>query len=133
MVHRYIKELADRIHSIEGKLGAGANADALESTPRSSADAFSSPMPLDESRKRPFSSISGDFGTPATLRHAAWGADPRPIQPYQSPAFRPLYSANSLAPQVIGPKGDEPKVDGVVLEASQLEQLRGIDEGAFDV
>ncbi|KAL1910647.1 hypothetical protein Sste5344_003544 [Sporothrix stenoceras] len=103
----YIKELADRINSIEGKLGnqsPSSAADALELLGRSGGD-FS----LNENAKRPFGSMSADTpeGSPATSnRHAAWATTtPRTTNLFQTPAgsaaaaSRTSYSAVSLAPQ----------------------------------
>ncbi|KAK3381637.1 hypothetical protein B0H63DRAFT_210824 [Podospora didyma] len=101
----YIKELADRINTIEGQLGAGR--EGLDgSGRRDSAEVFTSPMPSDENRKRPYSSISGDgFTTPTTDRLAAWATEPRPIRPYIPPPYRPPYTPNDLAPKPATPDG----------------------------
>lgn len=102
----YIKELADRIHHIEGKLASEGNLDALSELlgggRRESSDIFSPSAEQDEnSRKRPYASISGDnLGTPIS-RQGTWNSEPRPIQPYQTPTNCPKgtpYSANGLAP-----------------------------------
>lgn len=91
-------------------------------------------MPQDESRKRPFASISGDaFSTPVSARHAGWASDPRPIQPYQSPGFRSSYSSSSLAPRVIGPKGDASRVDGAAAAEQPPQEARVIDEAVFEL
>ncbi|OIW24817.1 hypothetical protein CONLIGDRAFT_69375 [Coniochaeta ligniaria NRRL 30616] len=122
----YIKELADRINSIEGKLGGGA--DLLESVSRrESAEAFSSPLPIDNGRKRPFSSISNDtFPAPSPARHTGWVPDHRPIQPYlPSPNRDTSYSANGLAPQPIGPKADPPRLETQVADSMQLDTVMG--------
>ncbi|KAI1124722.1 hypothetical protein F5Y10DRAFT_22866 [Nemania abortiva] len=114
----YIKELADRIHNIEGKLASEGNLDALSELlgggRRESSDIFSPSAEHDENgRKRPYSSISGaDFGTPNPSRQGAWNSEPRPIQPYQTPVNGPKgtpYSANGLAPQPLPrPDADTP-------------------------
>ena len=122
----YIKELADRINSIEGKLGGGV--DNLEGgSRRESTEAFSSPLPIDDSRKRPFSSISNDgFPTPSPARPTAWTPGHRPIQPYQPPPNRGTpYSVNGLAPQPIGPKADPPMLDSQVADSMQLDSVMG--------
>ncbi|KAI1827381.1 hypothetical protein F4861DRAFT_407102 [Xylaria intraflava] len=103
----YIKELADRINHIEGKLASEGNIDALTEilgSRRESSDVFSPPAQHDESsRKRPYSNISGaELSTPNSLRQGNWGSEPRPIQPHQTPpngAKTTPYSANGLAPQ----------------------------------
>ncbi|KAK4201566.1 hypothetical protein QBC40DRAFT_305875 [Triangularia verruculosa] len=99
----YIKELADRINSIEGKLNSNVTADGLEDTTRrSSTEAFASPVLGDDSRKRPFSSISADpyasAGSPSRIQ-TTYGTEHRPILPYVHPDFRPPNpaSANDLA------------------------------------
>ena len=139
---RYIKELADRIHHIEGKLGGQSVSEALglAGLPRrESSGGFSPAIPGDESsRKRPFSSISGDgFSTPSNNRQTAWGSEPRPIQPYQTPSDRyrtSSYSANGLGPQPIAPRPDGSRpaamMDGLSADA-QEEQGRDVDDGIF--
>ncbi|KAI0871085.1 hypothetical protein GGS24DRAFT_77093 [Hypoxylon argillaceum] len=115
----YIKELADRIHHIEGKLASEGNLDALSELlggpgRRESSDIFSPSAEHEENgRKRPYSSISGaDFGTPNPSRQGAWNSEPRPIQPYQTPTNGSKgtpYSANGLAPQPLSkPDADTP-------------------------
>lgn len=134
----YIKELADRINSIEGKLHGGA--DLLEVVPqRQSAEAFISPLQMDDGRKRPFSSISNDnYPTPSPARHVGWATDHRPIQPYQHqpppPSVDTPFSANSLAPQPIGPKADPPPFESQVADAHQLEGVMGeLDESTWRI
>ncbi|KJR88252.1 uncharacterized protein SPSK_06959 [Sporothrix schenckii 1099-18] len=97
----YIKELADRINSIEGKLGnqsPASAADALELL-RDAGDAANgyARYSLNENAKRPFANISEETpdGSPQNNnRHTAW-ATTTPRTPY---------SAVSLAPQ--------PHIDG---------------------
>lgn len=122
----YIKELADRINSIEGKLG-GSAADLLDSARRVSAEAFATPIPLDDSRKRPFASISTEgFSTPPAPRQVGWPTEHRPIQPYQPIASRAVsYNANGLAPQPIGPKPDSIRQESQVADSSQLDSVMG--------
>ncbi|KAK4100492.1 hypothetical protein N658DRAFT_472962 [Parathielavia hyrcaniae] len=83
----YIKELADRINTIEGKLST--NVEGLERGP--SSEVFASPGLGDDSRKRPFSSVSGDgFQPPSPNRiSSAFATDHRPILPYLHPDHRP--------------------------------------------
>lgn len=101
----YIKELADRIHSIEGKLGGQAVADVLAgelaTLPRRDlAESFAASAPADESRKRPFSHISSDqFSTPSPSRQPAWPAEPRPAFSQQA-----SYPANGLGLKPILPR-----------------------------
>ncbi|EJT73853.1 hypothetical protein GGTG_07708 [Gaeumannomyces tritici R3-111a-1] len=128
----YIKELADRINSIEGKLGnqalAGEFMEQLAGAPRrESSDTFSpSPSaPLNENAKRPFSSMSAEattFNTPVSSKSAAaanWPTEPRPIHPYPAPATpgqKPPYSVNNLAPRLVPAPAPAP-APAPVLEA----------------
>ncbi|CAK7200030.1 hypothetical protein SEUCBS139899_002718 [Sporothrix eucalyptigena] len=113
----YIKELADRINSIEGKLGnqsPASAADALELLGRSGIDRRDSAeaganyarYSLNENAKRPYANMSGDTpdGSPApNSRLAGWATNtPRPANLFQTPgsaASATPYSAVSLAPQ----------------------------------
>ncbi|KAH8205369.1 hypothetical protein TruAng_000448 [Truncatella angustata] len=137
----YIKELADRIHSIEGKLASeGANAELnelLNGARRDSGDLFT---PADASRKRPYSSISaGEYETPTST--GQFGSEPRQIQPYQttpSDRYRPPYSINGLAPTPIAAKHDNDTpsrpaavMDGMGLDLNHIDQVQEIDETAF--
>ncbi|KAI1816522.1 hypothetical protein GGS20DRAFT_212425 [Poronia punctata] len=123
----YIKELADRIHHIEGKLASEGSLDALTEllggSRRESSDLFASSGQQEESRKRPFSSMSGnEFGSPNTPRPSNWASEPRPIQPYQTPSNEPRgspYSANGLAPQPIA----KPDADISSRAATSLEDV----------
>ncbi|KAI1770354.1 hypothetical protein F4818DRAFT_268040 [Hypoxylon cercidicola] len=145
----YIKELADRIHHIEGKLASEGNggsvdsslAELLNGARRESADIFGSSGPPEEnSRKRPYSSISGaEFATPTSSRQATWSSEPRPIQPYQTPSGNPkaAYSANGLAPRPLPKPGpDTPSRPPAVIDTAPLElnhngPARELDEEAF--
>ncbi|KAH8666284.1 hypothetical protein BX600DRAFT_511229 [Xylariales sp. PMI_506] len=139
----YIKELADRINHIEGKLASeGANADSLSDLlRRDSNDFFQSGQPDPSSRKRPYSSVAGDqFGTPTSARQQTFSSEPRPIQPYGTPTdrFRPPYSSNSLAPTPLAAKPDSGTpsrpaavMDGVSLDLDNIDQAREVDETAF--
>ncbi len=131
----YIKELADRIFTIEGRLGGGA--DAPNGTPgRQSDESFPSPAAGD---KRPYESISGENLSAATPTKpgAAWGTEPRPIQPYQSSASRPSLSVNDFSPRAIAPATPTPRVlpvslmDG--LPDGPSEHFREIDDDDFQV
>ncbi|ROT43333.1 hypothetical protein SODALDRAFT_355540 [Sodiomyces alkalinus F11] len=88
----YIKELADRINSIEGRLGEGASDDVL--------------------RKRAFSSISGNdmptHSAPPRQASPAWASDGRPITTLTPERNQVHYSLNNLAPQPIALKPDLP-------------------------
>ncbi|KAI8945894.1 hypothetical protein F4801DRAFT_99558 [Xylaria longipes] len=126
----YIKELADRIHHIEGKLANEGSLDLSEllgGGRRESSDIFSPSAEQDEnSRKRPYSSISGaDFGTPNPSRQGNWNTEPRPIQPYQTPTNGPKgtpYSANGLAPQPLPrPDADTPSRTAASLDEMPID------------
>lgn len=107
----YIKELADRIHSIENKLESDGNLsqDDIErlfttdrSRPSNGAEAAT--------RKRPFSSISSR-DLPATLpvRQTPWGSEPRTNQPalmVEDSSDRE-YGHASLAPSATPINADE--------------------------
>ncbi|KAL2128362.1 hypothetical protein VTI74DRAFT_9279 [Chaetomium olivicolor] len=85
----YIKELADRINTIEGKLNTSV--ENLER--RASSEAFASPGLGDNSRKRPFSSISGDgFQTPPPTTMASGHTSEH--LPIWQPESRPRISGN---------------------------------------
>ncbi|KAF6812593.1 C6 finger domain-containing protein [Colletotrichum plurivorum] len=119
----YIKELADRINSIEGKLEIQSPSE-------------------DANRKRPFSSISSaELSTPAPTRQAAWGADHRPLQPMTTPSDRyqsSPFSVNGLAPQPMPIKNDmQPRppvapMDGGVTDIPDIDQPRDVDDAVYD-
>ena len=97
---RYIKELADRINNIEGKFGIGK--DGLD-VRRPSQEPYMSPVPADDSRKRPFSSLSTDaVATPTPPRQVSWVTENRPIRPH-NPEYRAGYTVNDLAPKPATP------------------------------
>ncbi|KAI8674837.1 Zn(2)-C6 fungal-type domain-containing protein [Fusarium keratoplasticum] len=128
----YIKELADRIHSIENKLeseGALSQDDIdrlfVSDRPRQSQGE-------DSNRKRPFSSIStNDFATPS--RQTPWGSEHR-IQPSPgtSEGYAP-YSTGSLAPQPTAIKTDEtpskPPMAAMDITMSDTGEVTDVDEG----
>lgn len=103
----YIKELADRINSIEGKLGGQSVAEALAgelAARRGNTESYAFVPQTDDTRKRPFSNISNTstnatFSTPQPSRPQGWSADPRPVINQQ-----PTYSANGLALKPILPR-----------------------------
>ncbi|KAH8884643.1 hypothetical protein GQ53DRAFT_385721 [Thozetella sp. PMI_491] len=99
----YIKELADRIFTIEGRLGGGAETSA-DTPRRQSSETFPSPAPGD---KRPFSSISSDALVSTTSTKPLGWSEPRPIQPYQAPTSRPPMNVNDLTPSAIVPANVE--------------------------
>jgi len=118
----YIKELADRINNIEGKFGISKEDSAAR---RTSAEAYASPTPGDDGRKRPFSSISVDgFSAPSPNRQTPWGApEHKLIRPYQ-PEYRPQYSANDLAPK---PEDPAPNFPGPIDGLPQVRQDGGME------
>ena len=98
-MRRYIKELADRIHSIENKLESegGLTQDDLSGL---FGDRSRHSNGVEDSRKRPYSSISGgDLHSPQSARQTPWGSEPRPIQPATENHAVPPYDPASLAPQ----------------------------------
>lgn len=132
----YIKELADRIHSIENKLeseGAGAlSQDDIDRLFVSDRPARQTTVP-DDSRKRPFSSIStGDFTTPS--RQTPWGSEHRPMQPGSgaSDGFGGTFSTESLAPQPSAVKPDgtpsKPPVAAMDITMPDTEDVPDFDE-----
>ncbi|KAH6605893.1 n-terminal binuclear zn cluster-containing dna binding domain-containing [Trichoderma cornu-damae] len=136
----YIKELADRIHSIENKLESEGSLtqDEIDRllTPGSHR-AYNGLVPSDEAgRKRPFSGMSaGDFSTPAPPRQAPWGPEPRPIlpAPASSDGFAgPGYVNTSLAPQPSAIKADsmpsKPPVASMDSQMVEAEEALEVDE-----
>ncbi|KAJ4392786.1 Glucose-responsive transcription factor [Neurospora sp. IMI 360204] len=153
----YIKELADRINTIEGKLTGAAVPDPLDRRRTTPAEAFGSPIPGDDGRKRPYSSISSEtFTPPAHERLAGWGSEAnrapehRPIRPYH-PTYPQIHSVNDLVPKPLA-MSQSPDVNGVQAHASEatadaasqdglasnglsqepLEQAREISDVAFE-
>ncbi|PHH86622.1 hypothetical protein CDD83_9977 [Cordyceps sp. RAO-2017] len=137
----YIKELADRIHSIENKLESEGNLtqdeiDKLFAPDRPRSHGHGAPGE-EMNRKRPFSSIStADLGTPPTTRQAPWGSEPRPTQPASasSETFpHNLYTNNALAPQPSALKPDvtpsKPPVASMDASMADVDELPSIDEG----
>lgn len=153
--HSYIKELADRINTIEGKLN-NTTVESLDSiVRRSSSEAFASAGMGDESRKRPFSSMSGDgFPSPSPSRIQGYTTEHRPILPYVvNPDYRPPNSGNpnDLAVKPTAPvqfpgsatdAGMPSQPDTIMGGTSQnglshnssqqAEQLPELDDAAFD-
>ncbi|KAI1118606.1 hypothetical protein F5Y14DRAFT_446968 [Nemania sp. NC0429] len=144
----YIKELADRIHHIEGKLASEGNLDPLTellgSSRRESSDIFSPSGDHDDgSRKRPYSSISGaEFSTPNPSRQGTLNSEPRPIQPYQTPANGSKgssYSANGLAPQPLArsdagtPSRTVASLDEIPIDLNQSTAVKELINDAFGV
>ncbi|KAI5464779.1 hypothetical protein BGZ63DRAFT_421775 [Mariannaea sp. PMI_226] len=130
----YIKELADRIHSIENKLESdgGLNQDDLDrlfapERPRQNH------IQEDASRKRPFSTMSGEFNTPGTTRQTPWGSEHRSLQASAgSDSYAAPYTAGSLAPQPSAIKADEtpskPPVATMDITMTNDDEFPDIDE-----
>lgn len=144
----YIKELADRIHHIEGKLASEGGLDPLTELlgggRRESSDIFSPSGDQDDgSRKRPYSSISGaDFSTPHPSRQGTLNSEPRPTQTYQTPTNGPKgpsYSANGLAPQPLArsdadtPSRTAASLDEIPIDLNQSAPLKELINDAFGV
>jgi hypothetical protein len=79
---RYIKELADRLHNLEGAIHAGESPSASymshpdNSVPRRASEDMSPPPHGDmTSRKRTFSNMSADFGASYQLQRPTSGYD----------------------------------------------------------
>lgn len=133
LTHRsYIKELADRIHSIENKLESdgGLSQDDIDrlfvtDRPRQSQGD-------DSARKRPFSSIStNEFATPS--RQTPWGSEHRiQASPGTSEAYA-SYDNSSLAPQPAPLKPEstpsKPPVAPMDVSMPDAHEAVDIDEG----
>lgn len=140
----YIKELADRIHSIENKLESEGNLtqddiDKLFAADRPHSHGHVASAEY-SSKKRPFSNIStSDFSTPASTRQEPWDSEPRPM-PHQ-PASEGLAAAHgytnnhALAPQpsAVRPNGTPSKPPVASMDASmnEADEFPNIDEGAL--
>lgn len=136
----YIKELADRIHSIENKLESDGNLNQDDIDKLFATDRSRQSNGLDDaSRKRPFSSIStGEFTTPTTVRQAPWGSEHRSIQP-ASAAGETLsqeYDNASLAPQATPIKAaDTPSRqpdEAADVGMDDAEEMPDIDDEAYE-
>lgn len=99
----YIKELADRINSIEGKLGGQSVAEALAgelASRRNLGERYAASAHGEDVRKRPYSNISGStIPTPTPSRQPGWPSDSRPGMHKQTP-----HSANGLHLKPILPR-----------------------------
>ncbi|KAL7938716.1 hypothetical protein V8C35DRAFT_288967 [Trichoderma chlorosporum] len=139
----YIKELADRIHSIENKLESEGSLtqDEIDRllTPGSHRAYNGLAPPEEQGRKRPFSSISAtDFNATAPARQAPWGPDQRPIMPAPASAdgfTGPTYANTSLAPPSSAIKADsalpKPPVAPMDSQVVEAEEVPEIDEDSL--
>jgi hypothetical protein len=139
---RYIKELADRIHSIENKLESEGSLtqDEIDRllTPGSHRAYNGLAPPEDAGRKRAFSSISATDFNAAAPRQAPWGPEPRPIlpAPASSDTFTgPGYANNSLAPQPAAVKAEtappKPPVASMDSQVVDTEEVPEVDEDSL--
>lgn len=132
-VPRYIKELADRLNTLEGAMQQAGDIPVQQylhqDSPlqRRGSEEFSPPPNADNmQRKRTYSSVSGDFGTPYQPQRPATGwasqepprhlphpsssfATPQSAPPGATHVFRePNYSPNGLQPAPQWRTGPEP-------------------------
>lgn len=132
----YIKELADRIHSIENKLenDGGLSQDDLDHLFVPERARQNHVGGDDASRKRPFSSISGEFTTPAPTRQTPWGSEQRALQPSStaSDGYASAFNTGSLAPQPSAIKPDstpsKPPVAIMEISMTDADPIPDIDE-----
>ncbi|KAI9736562.1 MAG: Glucose-responsive transcription factor [Claussenomyces sp. TS43310] len=128
----YIKELADRLNTLEGAMQAGEIPQFTglhhDGTPRRASDEYTPPPPpieATEARKRTYSSISNEFasGYQPQRPTAGWPATdasrqpPHPTSGYQGTTqispdqtkspYRSQYSPNGMAPQPMWRNGPE--------------------------
>lgn len=133
----YIKELADRINSIEGKLGGQSVAEALAgelASRRSLGENYLASAQGEDVRKRPYSHMSGStFPTPVANRQPGWPSDSRPAITQQ-----PSHSANGLALKPILPRENiatTPSrtlaMDGVRVQAPQPPAIPQVGDNVF--
>lgn len=129
---RYIKELADRIHSIENKLESDGGLSQDDIDRLFSTDRPRQSQGEDAARKRPFSSIStNDFVTPS--RQMPWGSDHRmQASPGTSEAYSAYNNNNSLAPQATPIRPDstpsKPPVAAMDVSMPDAHETVDIDE-----
>ena len=136
---RYIKELADRINSIESKLESDGNLshedlEKLFATDRSRQSNVGSLD--DQSRKRNFSSISGaDVSSSAIGRPSGWPADTRNGQE-NADGLSGTSGNNSLAPQPSAIKSydtpSKPRTEVADNEMGDMDELPEIDDSVFE-
>ncbi|RCI17385.1 hypothetical protein L249_2676 [Ophiocordyceps polyrhachis-furcata BCC 54312] len=132
----YIKEIADRLSSLENRLESEGNLTQDDIDKLFASDRPRSHEHGDEmSRKRPYSSIStGDVSTPVTTRQAPWGSEPRP--PASSEGFsHEAYPNSALAPQATAIKPEttpsKPPVASMDASMADVEEVLDVDEGAL--
>lgn len=129
--YRYIKELADRLNTLEGQMQAGEipvsqylpHHDAISH--RRQSDEFSPPPNGEPPRKRAYSSISNEYGSPYQPQRSStsWASqEPARHQPHFSSQFatpqsapgssqlfrEPNYSPNGLQPLATWKTSAEP-------------------------
>lgn len=136
---RYIKELADRIHSIENKLESEGALSQDDLDRLFAADRPRASSNEDANRKRPFSAIStGEFSSPQQGRQTPWGSQPRPIQPSgaTTDSYGAPYTESTLAPQPAEFKADstpsKPPPVPMDITMPDVEDLPDVDEAALN-
>ncbi|KAF4122706.1 Fungal specific transcription factor domain [Geosmithia morbida] len=133
----YIKELADRIHSIENKLDTEGGL-----TQEDLSGLFGDRQPRhsnvgdDLGRKRHYSSISGgEIESPMSARQTPWAPDSaRPLHSQDGQPATP-FDSSSLAPQPIAPRLDETLKTAMApmdapMEAT-IDDVIDVDEGVL--
>lgn len=133
---RYIKELADRIHSIENKLDSEGGLSHEDISTLFGDRSRVNNAGDESSRKRPYSSISGgEFESPVAQRQSPWTPDSRPIQPAtaQLEQASAAYASSTLAPQSAPPKneGFEKPTTGGDVPMGDFEDTPELDEGVI--
>jgi hypothetical protein len=149
-IYRYIKELADRLNTLEGAMQSGEIPQFgplhHESASRRGSNEYSPPPNIDVSqqRKRTFSTISSDFSPLYQPQRPSVGwAPPEPSRHLPPPAsvyqisppvsaeqsqhlFRPThYSPNGLAPQPTWRKASDSAIrPGSFEQIAQAEQIQ---------
>ena len=132
----YIKELADRIHSIENKLDSEGGLSHEDLSTLFGDRSRLSNAGEDSSKKRPYSSISGgEFESPAAQRQSPWASDHRPIQPATAQQDQPTtpYTNAMLAPQPVPPKTDgfQKSSGGGDVSMTGFEDVPELDDGVL--
>ncbi|KAG6014705.1 hypothetical protein E4U43_006242 [Claviceps pusilla] len=135
----YIKELADRIHSIENKLESDGNIsqDDIEKLFVTDRSRHSNGVE-DAGRKRPFSSISTrDLAANMTIRQAPWDSEPRSAHTTLSAedTLDHEYGNGSLAPPAIPINADEvpprQSADHQNVRMEDVDEVPEVDEEAY--
>ncbi|KAI6783497.1 uncharacterized protein J7T54_005526 [Emericellopsis cladophorae] len=133
---RYIKELADRINSIESKLETDGGLTSEDLSGLFGDRPLRQSNSAEESgRKRPYSSISGgDMGSPLASRNTPWG--PRQLPSAQNQADMDAtesYNSASLAPQPLPIPSHDHNAAEAAMDLSLADWGDGpaVEEGVF--